>query len=104
MSGISSTELEELAALARLQLNPSEIESLRSELSSILNVMELLQAVDTQGIEPLTHAVSHGSGLRPDRPEASLSAEQALSQAPRREDDCFEVPAILPRGKGGREK
>jgi aspartyl-tRNA(Asn)/glutamyl-tRNA(Gln) amidotransferase subunit C len=96
MSALRKEEVVELALLARLRLDDDEIERLCGELSAILGYVEKLQAVDTTGVEPMTHAVPLDCPLRADAVAPSFSVEEALADAPAREDDSFAVPRILP--------
>lgn len=102
MTALSREDVLEIARLARLHLEDHEVERLRGELSSILGHMETLAEVDTDGVEPMTHAVPMQLRLREDVPEPALSVEDALGQAPDRQDDLFQVPAILKRPDGAR--
>lgn len=92
---ISREEVEELALLARLRLGDEETERLRGELSAILDYVGQLQAVDTAGVPPMTHAVPLDCPQRPDVVAPSLSADEALADAPQRVDDFFAVPRII---------
>ncbi|HUH03821.1 MAG TPA: Asp-tRNA(Asn)/Glu-tRNA(Gln) amidotransferase subunit GatC [Kofleriaceae bacterium] len=98
MSRLRRTDVEEIALLARLELDEGEVEALVGELSAILDHVEALQAVDTSGVEPMTHAVPMALRLRPDEVEPSLAQEVALGQAPARDGELFEVPAIIKSG------
>ena len=95
MTAIDKDEVAEIALLARLRLTAGEVERLAGELSAILGYVEQLQAVDTSGVEPMTHAVPLDCPLRPDTVAPSLSAEEALADAPERQDDFFVVPRII---------
>lgn len=95
MRKVTREEVEELALLARLRLEDDEIERLRGELSAILDYVSELQAVDTTGVEPMTHAVPLDCPLRPDVVAPSLSADEALANAPQGVDDFFAVPRII---------
>jgi aspartyl-tRNA(Asn)/glutamyl-tRNA(Gln) amidotransferase subunit C len=92
---ISREEVEELALLARLRLTEKESERLRGELSAILDYVAELQAVDTEGVEPMTHAVPLDCPRRPDVAEPSLSVDEALGGAARVVEDHFAVPRII---------
>jgi aspartyl-tRNA(Asn)/glutamyl-tRNA(Gln) amidotransferase subunit C len=98
MATLTRTEVEEIALLARLHLEPDEIERMQHELGAILEHFGALAAVDTQAVAPMTHAVGVDLALRPDTPEASLSAADALRAAPRRDGDLIVVPAIISSG------
>jgi aspartyl-tRNA(Asn)/glutamyl-tRNA(Gln) amidotransferase subunit C len=95
MPAIRKEEVEEIALLARLALTEDEVARLTGELSAILGYVEQLQAVDTSGVEPMTHAVPLDCPQRPDTVAPSLSAEEALADAPQRVDDFFGVPRII---------
>lgn len=98
MSLVSKEEIRSLGRLARLRLEDEEVESLQSDLSGILEHMELLAEVDTSGVEPMTHVTSKVQALRPDEVRESLDRQLVLSACHRTEDDCFAVPSILPSG------
>ncbi len=92
---ISRAEVDELALLARLELHDEEAERLRGELSAILEYVEQLRGVDTEAVEPMTHAVPLDCPLRPDAVAPSLAVDEALADAPQRIDDFFAVPLII---------
>ena len=95
MSQISREEVEELALLSRLRLGDDELERLRGELGAILEYVGKLAAVDTRDVEPMTHAVPMDCPQRPDVVAPSLSADEALGDAPHRVEDFFAVPRII---------
>jgi len=88
-------EVEEIALLARLHLEPDELARMQSELGAILEHFGALAQVDTADVAPMTHAVPNDMQLRADEPQPSLSASEALGGAPKREGDLFVVPAII---------
>jgi aspartyl-tRNA(Asn)/glutamyl-tRNA(Gln) amidotransferase subunit C len=98
MAALTREEVLEIAMLSRLHLEPDEVERLRAELSAILEHMERLRALDTDGVEPMTHAVPMQLRLRPDQVESSLPAELAVGEAPDADGDLFRVPGII-KGK-----
>jgi aspartyl-tRNA(Asn)/glutamyl-tRNA(Gln) amidotransferase subunit C len=100
MPRINSQEVREIAALARLRLDEAEITRLTSELDGILGYIDTVQGLDTAAVEPMTHAVPFDCPMRPDEIEPSLSIDEALQNAPRRRENVFEVPRIVP-GTGG---
>ena len=96
MASVSRDDLVQLARLARLHLEPAELDVLGDELAAVLEHFAVLAAVDTTDVPPMTHAVPMDLRLRGDEPQPSLSAEDALRGAPARDGDFFVVPAILP--------
>jgi len=105
MSRIRPEEVREIAVLARLALTDDEIARMTQDLDAILGYVEALRELDTTQTEPMTHAVPFDCPLRPDIEEAPLSVDEALRNAPRREQNFFQVPRIVPGpgGSGGSE-
>jgi aspartyl-tRNA(Asn)/glutamyl-tRNA(Gln) amidotransferase subunit C len=102
-SRIRPEEVREIAALSRLQLTDQEVADLTADLDSILGHVADLSALDTSGVEPMTHAVPFDCPLRPDEVTPSLPLEEALANAPRREASFFQVPRIVPGPNAGPE-
>ena len=96
---LDTKEIVELASLARLHLEPDEIERLQTELGAVLEHFAVLAGVDTTDIVPMTHAVPMELRLRDDKVQPSLPTQDAMKGAPKRDGDLFVVPAILPGGE-----
>jgi aspartyl-tRNA(Asn)/glutamyl-tRNA(Gln) amidotransferase subunit C len=79
-----------VAALASLSLDDDEVTALTRDLAAIVQYVEQLQAVDTEGIAPSPNQTA--APLRTDEPQAGLTHEEALAQAPRAIDGAFAVP------------
>ena len=88
-------QVEHIASLARIGLTDDEVEMFRQQLSDILEQFQALAELDTAGIEPTGHAVDLRGVLREDEAGSSLAAEEALSNAPRREGEFIRVKAVL---------
>jgi len=99
---LTTQEVREIATLARLALSDAEIEKMTHDLGAILGHVASLRELDTTNVEPMTHAVPFSCPLRTDVAEPSLSVDEALSGAPRREASFFQVPRIIvaPSGAG----
>jgi|SRR4051795_6398005 aspartyl-tRNA(Asn)/glutamyl-tRNA(Gln) amidotransferase subunit C len=100
MSRITADEVRELAILARLALSEQEVARMTVDLDAILDYVDAMRELDTTGVEPMTHAVPFDCPLRADQTAPSLPIDEALANAPRREDSFFQVPRIVP-GPGG---
>jgi aspartyl-tRNA(Asn)/glutamyl-tRNA(Gln) amidotransferase subunit C len=100
MSRITADEVRELALLARLRLSDQEVTAMTDNLGAILEYVDALRALDTASIEPMTHAVPFDCPTRADEVKPSLTPDEALANAPRRDGEFFQVPRILP-GAGG---
>jgi aspartyl-tRNA(Asn)/glutamyl-tRNA(Gln) amidotransferase subunit C len=92
---LDRSEVEHIAALARIGLTSQEKETFQEQLSHILEQFEVLRQLDTSSIVPTGHAVELEAVLRDDIPEEYLSPEEVLSNAPRRQGDFFRVNAVL---------
>ena len=92
---ISREELLKLAALARLQLDESEIERFQKDIAEMLEYVKTLDEVDTSSIEPQLQALVAGNVLREDVAQPSLPVEEALKNAPERVDNYFKVPKVV---------
>ena len=84
-----------MATLARLDLTPDEQEQLAGHLGRILQYMDKLNELDTDGVEPMSHAVDVVNVLRPDRAVNEPRTEALLNNAPARDDDFLSVPKII---------
>jgi aspartyl-tRNA(Asn)/glutamyl-tRNA(Gln) amidotransferase subunit C len=84
-----------VAHLARLELSDAELATMTRQLSAILDYVQQLQAVPTEGVEPLAHPLPIHNVFRDDEPAPSLSVEDALKNAPQRQGDFYSVPAVL---------
>lgn len=92
---LTPEQIEHVALLARLELTPEERERFTPQLNSILEYFEQLQQLDTTGVAPMSHAVAISNVFREDEPGPSLSAEEALSNAPDQASGCFRVPRVI---------
>ena len=92
---ITRAEVEHVARLARLALREDEIESLTSQLGSILDHVAQVSALDTREVPPTAHPLPLVNVLRPDVVRPSLSRDEVLAAAPDAEEGRFRVPRIL---------
>lgn len=83
------------AGLARLALTPEEETKLGAQLAAILGYVEKLKELDVSGIEPTSHAVPLSNVFRPDEARPSLTNEDALRNAPAKNNGLFIVPKIV---------
>ncbi len=95
MAKITREEVEHVARLARLELAEEEKEQMTAQLDSILEYIEKLKELDTAQVEPTTTVIPMVSVMREDVVRPSLSQDEALANAPDREDVYFRVPRII---------
>ena len=92
---LTAEQVRWVAKLARLELGDAELEAMTRQLGRIVDYVAQLQQADTEGAEPLAHALDVSNVFRPDEPAPSLPADQALANAPKRSGDFYSVPAVL---------
>ena len=92
---ISLKDVEHVARLARLELSDADKERMRRELDSILSYIDKLRAVDTEGVEPTSHAVPLTNVMREDVTRSSFPQSDMLANAPERSGNFFRVPKII---------
>ncbi|WP_159885222.1 Asp-tRNA(Asn)/Glu-tRNA(Gln) amidotransferase subunit GatC [Paenibacillus puerhi] len=92
---ITVKDVEHVAALARLELGKEEKEKFAEQLSAILNYAEQLGKLDTDDVEPTSHAMPLVNVMREDAVKPSLGVDKVLLNAPDEEDGQFKVPAVL---------
>jgi len=95
MSNISADNVRKVAKLARLDLPEEKIATYTGQLERILDYVDQLQAVDTDGVPATTRAVEVVNVTREDTVVPTDVREQLLDEAPLREGDFFRVPKIL---------
>ena len=95
MSKITADDVRKVAKLARLDLAEDTIATYTGQLERILDYVDQLQAVDTEGVQPTTRAVEVVNATREDTVVDTDVRQELLDQAPQREGDFFRVPKIL---------
>ena len=95
MSKITADDVRKVAKLARLDLPDDTIATYTGQLERILDYVDQLQAVDTEGVLPTTRAVEVVNATREDTVVNTVVRQDLLDQAPQREGDFFRVPKIL---------
>jgi aspartyl-tRNA(Asn)/glutamyl-tRNA(Gln) amidotransferase subunit C len=92
---LTTQDVQKVARLARLAMSDSEIEAARSQLSGIFSLIAEMQAVDTSGIEPMSHAQDVAQRLREDVVTAANQREAFQAFAPQVESGLYLVPQVI---------
>ena len=92
---LSREEVEKISLLGRLRLSDEELDRMTDQLGHILDYMDLLAEVDTEQVEPMAHALDVANVFRDDEVRPSLPRDEMLANAPKRDDECYLVPAVL---------
>jgi aspartyl-tRNA(Asn)/glutamyl-tRNA(Gln) amidotransferase subunit C len=93
--GLSKEDIQRVALLARLHVDDSEVAALTEQLSRIVDLVDELSELDTQGVEPMVHAFDLSNVLAADRIASSLPRDAVLQNAPLHDGECFRVPPVL---------
>ena len=89
---ITREEVLHVARLARLELSDDEVTRFQEQLSAILEAVSKVSELDLSDVEPTLHPLELSNVWAEDEPRPSLSVEEALANAPDRENDAFRVP------------
>jgi aspartyl-tRNA(Asn)/glutamyl-tRNA(Gln) amidotransferase subunit C len=92
---LTAEQVRWVAHLARLELSDADVARMTPQLSAILDYVDQLKQVNTEGVEPLAHPLKVHNVFRDDEPAPSLPVDAALANAPARLGDFFAVPAVL---------
>lgn len=92
---ISKKDVEYIARLAHLEIDQQDKEVFTSQLSAILDYVEQLNQLETEGVEATAYTVPMKNVFREDRIASSLSREKALANAPDQREGHFRVPPII---------
>ncbi len=92
---LTREEVLHVAELARLALEPTEVELFTRQLNEILAYVEKLQELDTSEVTPMAHVLPVFNAFREDEVRAGLPREEALENAPEQEEGSFVVPRII---------
>ena len=92
---ITKDEVLYVADLARLDLDDESIEKYAGQIDNILEYVDKLKAVDTQGVRPTSHAIFLTNAFREDENKQHLERDQVLANAPEKEEGSFIVPKVV---------
>ena len=92
---LDKTEVEKIAHLARLHINESETEEVTTRITDILTLIDQMQSVDTEAVEPLAHPLDVVQRLRVDEITEENQRDRLQQLAPASEDGLYLVPKVL---------
>ena len=92
---LDKAEVEKIAQLARLHVTEGEIEAVAERISDILDLIDQMQAVDTNGVEPLSHPLDAVQRLRADTITETDQRDALQSIAPSTENGLYLVPKVI---------
>ena len=92
---VTRKDIEKLGELARLQISDETIDEVTSRLSDVLNLVDQLQAANTDGIEPMAHPLDAVQRLRADEVTETNQRDHYQAIAPATENGLFLVPKVI---------
>ena len=92
---ITHADVERVAGLARLRIDPSELDERARDLARVLELFDRLAAVDTRDVEPLSHPLAATQRLRPDVVTETVDRAALQRGAPEIEDGMYVVPQVI---------
>jgi aspartyl-tRNA(Asn)/glutamyl-tRNA(Gln) amidotransferase subunit C len=92
---VDAKSINDLAQLARININEEMVDDVADSITSILKLVDELQAADTKGVEPMSHPMDAVQRLRADTVTESDQRESLQSIAPAVEKGLFLVPKVL---------
>ena len=95
MAGAADLDVAYVARLARINLSQEEAKAFQKQLGDVLNYVEKLRRAEVSHVEAAAHALPIFNVFREDEPRDWFTAEQALSNAPRKTNDLFIVPKFV---------
>jgi aspartyl-tRNA(Asn)/glutamyl-tRNA(Gln) amidotransferase subunit C len=87
--------IRKLAHLSRLEFNEEKEQEVLKDLNKILNWVDQLRELDTENVEPLTHMSAEMNVMREDVAANTVTHEQALLNAPKKDSNYFRVPKVM---------
>lgn len=91
---ITIKDVEHVARLARLELTEEEKIKFSKQLGDVLTYAEQMNEIDTEGVEPMSHAIPIVNVMREDKVVCDLTKDELMANAPLKEDGFFRVPKI----------
>jgi aspartyl-tRNA(Asn)/glutamyl-tRNA(Gln) amidotransferase subunit C len=92
---ISEETVDHIAHLARLEFEGKNKDAIREDLNRIVAFIDKLKEVETDNVEPLIYMTTEVNRLREDEPKVTLTQEEVLKNAPKKDSDYFRIPKVL---------
>ena len=92
---ITKAEVLHVAHLARLDIAEADVDRFAGQIDTILDYVDTLKKVDTTGVVGTSHAISQTNAFREDEVQGQLAPDQALANAPEKDNGAFVVPKVI---------
>jgi len=87
--------IEKLANLSKLKFDEKEKEAIKADLQKMISFVEKLNELDLKDVEPLLHMNAEKNNWRKDEIKGSVDRDEALKNAPQKDDRFFKVPKVI---------
>jgi len=95
LMNIDDKTIDHIAKLSRLEFNDAEKAAIKGDLERVLDLVNKLNDLDTEGVEPLIHMTQSVNVLRDDVVKEEITKEEVLLNAPQKDSDYFKVPKVI---------
>ena len=92
---LTRADVEKVSLLGRLLLSDAELDTMTEQMGRIVGYIEQLGELNTENVQPMAHALEMHNVFAEDALGASLPREAALANAPKKDAECYRVPAVL---------
>jgi len=92
---LTRADVEKVSLLGRLKLTEPELDTMTAQMTRIVGYIEQLSELNTDSVLPMAHALDMHNVFAPDVLGESLPRSAALANAPKRDEECYRVPAVL---------
>lgn len=92
---MSDIDIRHLSALAQLKLSAEEAQAVAGDLARIIDMVDQMQAIDTENVQPLAHPLDSAARLRPDAVTEVVDRDLYQQDAPETEDGLYLVPRVV---------
>lgn len=96
---ITEETIDQISRLANLEFSGDDKVAIQQDMENIIVFMDKLQELDTEGVEPLIFMTDEVNRLRDDVAVKSLTQEEVLKNAPKKDSDYFRIPKVLSQGE-----
>lgn len=97
---ISKDVIKQTIKLAKIEYSKDKIDSLTQEMDRIVELVEILDELDTSNVKPTYHGIDLQSVIRKDKPINTINRQSLLDNAPNSKDGYIQVPAVMNEGGG----
>ncbi|WP_086349036.1 Asp-tRNA(Asn)/Glu-tRNA(Gln) amidotransferase subunit GatC [Candidatus Enterococcus clewellii] len=98
---ISEEQVKHVAKLAKLSFSSEELTGFTDQLGKIIDMVELLEEVDTEGVPFTSNVVETINVMREDQAEPGMNRDELMKNVPESQDGYIKVPAIIDNGEAG---